>query len=110
MGDGYACVGGRGDGRGDAGHNLEGDFRLGECQCLFSPTPENEGVSSLEPGDDLAFLCPVYQIAVDLLLLHCSLPGSLAHEYQLCAVPGMGEHTGVHQPVIDHYIRFLEAP
>ena len=44
------------DGRGDAGHQFEGDAGRLQCECLLAAPPEDEAVAAFEPRDPFSLV------------------------------------------------------
>ena len=66
MGDGDAGIGGRGDGGGHAGHDLEGHTRRDQRFGLLAAAAENEGIAALQADHDLPREAALDQQGVDL--------------------------------------------
>ena len=107
VGERDAGVGGAARGRGDAGHDLEGDALGGERLDLLAAAPEDEGVAALEAHDALALLGQAHQQVVDVLLRHRVLRALLAGVDALGVRAHEVEDRPRDQPVVDHDVGAL---
>ncbi len=91
MGQGNPAVGGAAQGRGYAGHHLEGNPGLLEPGDLLPAPAEHEGIAALQPHHPLPLPGQAHQQVVDLVLGQGVAVGSLAHEHPL-GVPAHPVH------------------
>ena len=109
MRDGDPGQRGRGHGRADAGHDLEGDAGLGEGERFFAAAAEDEGIAALEAHHALAALGGADQDAVDLLLGDVVAARALADVEALRLAREL-EHGRVHQRVVEDEVGLGQPP
>ena len=88
MGQRDAGLSGTCQGRGDAGHDLEGDPGVGERFRLLPPAAEHEGIAALQPHHFAAFACQADQQVVDALLRQAMVGACLADIDPFGVAPG----------------------
>ena len=103
MGNGDTSVGGGGDGRGHAGHNLEGDAGSGESLSLLTTAAEHEGIAALESHDGFTGESLGDEQVVDFGLAQGLAPALLADEDRF----GIGrqlQQRRIQEAVVDDYV------
>ena len=109
-----AGVGGHGDGRGDAGHDLEGDAGRRAGPAASSPPRANtNGSPPLSRTTVAAGAAVLDEQRVDLVLGHRRAAGRLADADALGAGRRQVEQRRDRQPVVDHHVgpaQHLGAP
>ena len=100
-----AGVGGSGDARGDARHDLERDAGLQAHERLLAAAAEHERVTALQPHHVPPGPRVVEQQPVGLRLRHLLAAALLADVVQLGVGARAGERLGRDQPVVQDHVR-----
>ena len=109
VGDRDARVGGPGDGGGHSGDHLERAAGLGQGHGLLASSPEQKGISPLEPHDHLPGFRFLHKKGVDLRLRKRMAARLLAREEDLGPFLRISEKNRIAQMVVHHHVRDPEA-
>ena len=103
------CIGGNGDRRTDAGHNLKGDARLPEHLCLLTAAAEDERIAALDAGDHRPVSRLFNEASIDLILDKGVLAYPFSGVDPADIRPGMAENLGIDQMVVNDHIGLPDA-
>lgn len=101
---GDARVGGRGEGRGDAGYNLEGKPGCGKGLGLLAGVPEDARIAAFEPYYLKAGPYASDDQRRDRVLFAMMLVMGFADEDHLGVPRRLGQELRSNQPVVEHHI------
>ena len=105
-----AGVGGHGDGRGDPGHDLEGDAGRRQGHGLLAAPPEDEGVAALQPDDGVPGPAALDEEGVDRRPGATGPPGDLPTSTISAPGGARSSSDGFGQPVMDDHVGPAHAP
>ena len=101
-------LGGGGERRGDAGHDLEGDAGLAQRRHFLAGAPEDERIAGLQPHDAAAGRGLAHEERVDLVLAGRMGALALADIDALRVAAAHGDDRLRHQPVVHDDVGFLQ--
>ena len=97
-------VGRHADARRDSGHDLERNTVARQVFGLLGPATENQGITPLEPDDQLSGLGVLEQDCIDLILVERAMPARLAGTDSNRVVTNQVQQPGACQMIVDHHI------
>ena len=101
-------LGGGGERRGDARHDLEGDAGLAQRRHLLAGAAEDERVAGLQPHDAAACRGLAHQQRVDLVLRGGMAPLRLPTSMRSRVAAAHGDDCLGHEPVVHDHVGFLQ--
>ena len=107
--DGDARVGGHGNRRRDARHDLKRDAVFLKQHALFAAAPKDEGIAAFQAHDGLPFLRLQDDEPADILLLHRVMRGCLADVDALGVLRRKAEDAVIGEAVVDDDVRRAQA-
>ncbi|GEC30402.1 hypothetical protein EFR01_05730 [Sinorhizobium fredii] len=103
-----AGIGKPADARGDARHDTERDAVLDERQGLLAAAAEDKGVAALEAQYPEPGACELDEAERDVALLWRGLAAAFAGKFERDARLGELQAIGIHQRIMNDYIRLPE--